>query len=131
MPKRIMLCLMTGLVAAAARSAWAGEALELLATEHTNNRTASLTFRIPPQQAHVSELRLRSGSLAIGLDALEIEFADGGRARTRLDETLAPGQESRPLAVDSRRALSRVLVIKRPGARAGETAIQLLGRRVR
>lgn len=106
----------------------AADTLELLAMARTNNRTASLTFPIPTRQAHVSELRLRSGSLAVTLEAVEIEFADGGRTRILVNETLAPGQPSRALAVDPRRALSRVLVTKRPGLRPGETAIQLLGR---
>jgi len=108
--------------------ACAAEALELLAMVRTNNRTASLEFPIPPRQARVSELRIRSGSLAVMIEAVEIEFADGGHARARLNESLAPGRQSRPIATDAHRALSRVIVMKRPGLQPGETAIQLLGK---
>jgi hypothetical protein len=106
----------------------AADTLELLAMTRTNNRTASLAFRVPPRQAHVSELRIRSGSLVLTLEAVEIEFADGGSTRILIGDTLAPGHDSRPLPIDPRRGLSRVLVMKRPGLRPGETAIQLLGR---
>jgi hypothetical protein len=102
--------------------------LEVLGTARTNNRTESLVFRVAPHQAHVSELRIRSGSLAITLVGIEIEFADGNLTRVGMQETLPPGQQSQPIPVESRRAVSKVFVTKRPGLRPGETTIQLLGK---
>ena len=107
------------------------QALEVLGTVRSNNRAEILDFRVPAHQTRVSELRIRSGSLAVTLTGIEIEFADGAPARATLQETLAPGQQSRPIAVDPGRAVTRVIVTKRPGLRPGETAIQLLGRRAR
>lgn len=104
------------------------QSLEVLATVRTNNRTESLTFRIPAHQAHVSELRIRSGSLAVTLAGIEIEFADGKLQRTALEETIPPGHQSRPIPIESQRKLTRVFVTKRPGLQPGETAIQLLGK---
>ena len=106
----------------------ATQSVEVLATVRTNHRTEILTFRIPAHQAHVSELRIRSGHLAVTLAGIEIEFADGRLQRTVLQETLPPGHQSRSIPVESRRAVSRVLVTKRPGLEPGETAIQLLGK---
>lgn len=111
---------------------WAGEvaaqSLEVLATARTNHRTASASFRIPAHQARLSELRIRSGSLAVTLDGLEIEFADGTVQRVKVQETLAPGQQSRPIPIESRRSASKVLLSLRPGLRPGETVIQLLAK---
>ena len=103
------------------------QALEVLGTARTNNRTESLTFRVPHHQAHISALRIRSGSLATTLAGIEIEFADGGLERIKVQETLAPGRQSRSIPVDRRRAVARVFVTKRPGLRPGETVVQLLG----
>ena len=103
------------------------QSLEVLGTARTNNHTANLDFRIAPHQAHASAIRIRSGSLATMLLGIEIEFADGGLERAQLQEALAPGQQSRPLPIDSRRAMRRVSISIQPGLRAGETAIQLLG----
>jgi hypothetical protein len=116
-------------LAALAPLAHAGaQSLEVLATARTNNRTESLTFRIPTHQARVSELRIRSGSLAVTLAGIEIEFADGTQHRALLQETLPPGHQSQPIPVDSRHPVSKVFVTKRPGLQAGETAIQLIGK---
>jgi len=104
------------------------QSLEVLATVRTNNRTESLTFRIPTHQARVSELRIRSGSLALTLAGLEIAFADGTTDRVTLTGTLPPGHQSQPIPVDSRRPVSKVFVTKRPGLQPGETAIQLIGK---
>ena len=104
------------------------QALEVLGTARTNNRTDTLTFRVPAHQTHVSALRIRSGSLAMTLSGIEIEFADGAFERVKLQDTLAPGQQSRPIPVDHRRAVSRVFVAKQPGLRPGETTVQLLGK---
>lgn len=103
------------------------DAPELLAQARVNNRTESIVFRLDPRQARVSEIRIRSGSLTVHIEAVEILFADGGHARAILGETLPPGYQSRPIPVDSRPAISRVLVSKRPGLRSGETTLQLLG----
>ncbi len=104
---------------------------ELLGAVRVNNRTESVTFRIAPRQARVSEIRIRSGSLAASLSSVEVEFADGGLQRTEIEDSLAPGMQSRPIAVDARRAMTRVSVMKRPGLRPGETSFQLLGRLAR
>jgi hypothetical protein len=127
---RYLLGLATAALMAASGHACA-QALEVLAMVRSNNRTELLVFRLPAHQAHVSELRIRSGSLAVTLVGMEIEFADGAPARATLQDTLAPGQQSRPIAVDPGRAVTRVIVIKRPGLRPGETAVQLLGRPAR
>lgn len=102
--------------------------LEVLGTARTNNRTASLIFRVPSHQARVSEIRIRSGSLAVTLVGVEIEFADGKLERMRIEEALPPGAQSHPIPVDPSRPVSRVFVTKQPGLRAGETAVQLLGK---
>ncbi|MBN8911270.1 MAG: hypothetical protein J0H65_04255 [Rhizobiales bacterium] len=104
------------------------QSLEVLATVRTNHRTESLTFRIPAHQAHVSELRIRSGSLAVTLAGIEIEFADGRQHRALLQETLPPGHQSQPIPIEPHRAVTRVFVTKRPGLQPGETVIQLLGK---
>ncbi|WP_295556084.1 hypothetical protein [uncultured Hyphomicrobium sp.] len=106
----------------------AEQALDVLATARTNNRTQSLTFRVPAHQSRVSELRIRSGSLAITLVGLEIAFRDGGTERFVLQGALAPGHQSQPIPVDPSRTIREVLVTKQPGLRPGETAIQLLGK---
>ena len=87
-----------------------------------------MSFRIAPHQAHVSELYVRSGSLATTLVAMEVEYADGGLARFKLQDPLPPGQQSRPIPIDRTRAVKKVFVAKQPGLRPGETAIQLLGK---
>lgn len=107
------------------------QALEILGTARVNNRIETLSFRIAPRQAHVSELYVRSGSLATTLVAVEVEFADGGLARFKLQDPLPPGQQSRPISVDRTRAIKKVFIAKQPGLRPGETAIQLLGKIVR
>ncbi len=117
------------LLAALAPLAHAGaQSLEVLATVRTNNRTQSLTFRIPAHQARVSELRLRSGSLPLSLAGLEMAFADGTTDRVLLEGTLAPGHQSEPIPVDPARTLREVLLTARPSLRPGETTIQLLGK---
>jgi hypothetical protein len=104
------------------------QTLEVLATVRTNNRTESLVFRVPAHQAHVSALRIRSGTLAVTLAGIEIEFADGRVQRAILQETIPPGHQCRPIPIDPSRAVSRVLVTKRPGLQPGETLLQLLGK---
>jgi len=106
----------------------AAQSLEVLATARANNRTASVVFSIAPYQARVSELRLRSGSLALTLAGLEITFADGTTDRVTLEGTLPPGHQSQPIPVDPERTLRQVLLSARPGLRPGETTIQLLGK---
>lgn len=93
-----------------------------------NNLSQLVSFRIDARQRHVSELRVRSGSLSMHVVAVEIRFADGTQSRILPDEILAPGHPSRAIAVDRRRAIAEVTVVKRPGLRPGETAIQLLGK---
>lgn len=85
-------------------------------------------FRIAPHQAHVSELYVRSGSLAVTLVGMEVEYADGFLARFKLQDPLPPGQQSRPVPIDRMRTVKKVFVAKQPGVRPGETAIQLLGK---
>jgi hypothetical protein len=106
----------------------AASSLEVLGTARANNATQTLTFRISPRQSHVSELRLRSGSLDVHLLSMEVEFADGGIQRTVLDSVLLPGHQSAPVRIDGGRAVRQVFVSKRQGLRPGETVIQLLGK---
>ncbi len=127
-PLRLTLALVTMLLVVHPARTEPG-AWEILAAQRANNRTANFTFRLAAHQAHLSEVCIRFGSLPVTLVAMEIEFADGGgQQRVLIDDTLAPGARSRPVPVDSRRAVSRVFVTKRPGLRAGETVMQLLGR---
>lgn len=107
------------------------QALEMLGTARVNNRIETLFFHIAPHQAHASELYVRSGSLAVTLVGMEVEYADGGLARFKLQEPVPPGRQSRPIAIDNTRAMKKILVAKQPGLRPGETAIQLLGKIVR
>lgn len=107
------------------------QALEVLGIARVNNRVETMLFRIAPHQAHVSELYVRSGSLAVTLVGVEVEYADGGLARFKLQDPLPPGQQSRPIPIDRTRAMKNVFVAKQPGLRPGETAIQLLGKIVR
>lgn len=119
------------LLACSVLIAWAGPgaatALEVIGRARTNNRVEVVTLPIAPASAFVSAVSVRSGSLAMLLVAVEIEFADGGVARQMVGETLAPGQQSRRVAVDGRRAVRRIIVVKRPGLRDGETELQVLG----
>jgi hypothetical protein len=101
--------------------------LEILGQVRTNNRMDLVVFRIAPSQQHASALRIRSGSLAVTLVSVEIEFADGTHQRVITQESLAPGQRSAAIAIGPGRAMARVLVSKKPGVRDGETVLQLLG----
>lgn len=125
------LALLAALAQIALRSEAGGGAgvalLEVIARARTNNQAEVVALRVEPASAFASELRVRSGSLSMGLVAVEIEFADGGVTRSLSGETLAPGQQSRPIVVDSRRAMRRIIVVKRPGLRDGETELQVLG----
>lgn len=117
-----------GILLCAAGSAFAASAaLEILGQVRANNRTDLVVFTIAPTQAHASALRIRSGSLAITLAAVEIEFTDGTHHRVMTQESLAPGHQSAAIAIDPGRAIARVLVSKKPGLRDGETMLQLLG----
>ena len=104
------------------------EALEVIAQARATHAAGSLAFRLAPRHPRLSEVRIRSGSLALHLEAVEIVFADGGYARVILQQSLSPGHRSRPIAVDSRRPVSEILVSKRPGMRPGETLVQVLGK---
>ena len=104
--------------------------LEILASAHTNNREQTVTF-IVQRQTHVSELRIRTGSLATTLVSMEIEYHDGSLQRAVLQEPVAPGQQSRAIPIDTRRAVTKVFLEKQPGLRPGSTALQLLGKVVR
>ena len=112
-------------LAAAVTLAQAGT-LEVIGRAKTNNRIDVVTFRIDPASSFASELRVRSGAIAMLLVAVEVEFADGGLARTVIGETLSPGQQSRAIAVDRGRAIRRIIVVKRPGLREGESELQIL-----
>lgn len=117
-----------GLVLVAPGKGSAGSsALEILGQARVNNRTDLVTFRIAPSQAHASALRIRSGSLAVTLVAIEIEFTDGTHHRLMTQETLPPGHQSAAIAFRPGRVMARVLVSKKPGLRDGETMLQLLG----
>jgi hypothetical protein len=105
----------------------ASTALEILGHARVNNRTDLVVFKIAPSQAHASALRIRSGSLAVTLAAVEIEFTDGTHHRVMTQESLAPGHQSAAIAIDPGRTMARVLVSKKPGLRDGETVLQLLG----
>jgi hypothetical protein len=107
------------------------QTLEVLGTARVNNRIETMYFRIAPHQAHVSELYVRSGSLAVTLVGVEVEYADGGLARFKLQDPLPPGQQSRPIPIDRMRTVKKVFLAKQPGLRPGETAIQLLGKIVK
>jgi hypothetical protein len=101
--------------------------LEILGQARVNNRTDLVTFEIAPSQAYASALHLRSGSLAVTLAAVEIEFTDGTHQRLMTQETLAPGHQSPAITIGPGRAMVRVTVSKKPGLRDGETMLQLLG----
>jgi hypothetical protein len=113
-------------VAMAFAGALASPALEVIGRARTNNRAEVVTFPIARAQAFASELRVRSGSLSMLLVAVEIEFEDGGLSRSMIGETLPPGRQSRAVAVDAARAMRRIIVVKRPGLRDGETELQVL-----
>ncbi|WP_333793773.1 hypothetical protein [Hyphomicrobium sp.] len=104
---------------------------EILSTVRTSHRAGVVRFRIPAHQSRISELSLRSGSLAMSIAGLEIAFADGGFARIAAQETVPAGHQSRAFPVDGRRAVTEVVVTLRPGLRQGDTVLQLLGRIVR
>ncbi len=93
-----------------------------------NHQTTHVTLQIPARQAHVSEIAVRSSSLSMTLQSIEITFADGGQQRIAIDDTLPPGQASRSIPVDPQHAIIKVSILKRPGLTPGETVIQLLGR---
>lgn len=116
------------LFAAAARPTEArAEDLEILASAHTNNREQTLSFLVQ-RPTHVSELRIRTGSLAVTLVSMEIEFRDGSLQRTILQEPIPAGQQSRAIPVDPRRPIAKVFLEKQAGLRPGSTAVQLLGK---
>lgn len=124
--RRVLAVLACGLLLAWAEPG-AATAPEIIGRARTNNRVEVVTLPIAPASAFVSAVSVRSGSLAMLLVAVEIDFADGGMARQMIGETLAPGQQSRRIAVDGRRAIRRIIVVKRPGLREGETELQVLG----
>jgi hypothetical protein len=101
--------------------------LEILASAHTNNREQTITILVP-RPVHISELRIRTGSLAITLVSAEIEFSDGSLQRTRLQEPVPAGQQSRAIPVDTKRTIARVFLEKQAGLRPGSTALQLMGK---
>lgn len=101
--------------------------LEILASTHTNNREQTVTFLVQ-RQTHVSELRVRTGSLAVTLVSMEIEFRDGSPQRTILREPVPAGQQSRAIPVDPSRPIAKVFLEKQAGLRPGSTALQLLGK---
>lgn len=115
------------LVLACAGPAGAQE-LELIGAARISHLATSATVRPAPHQTRLTEIRVRSGSLALHLEAVEIVFADGGLERAVVQESLAPGHRSRPIPVDGRRPVREILVMKRPGMRPGETILQVLGR---
>ena len=75
----------------------------------------------------MSAIRIRSGSLILKLVAVEIEFADGNTQRASLNQALAPGQQSQPIALDPSRTIREITVVKQPGLRDGDTTIQIIG----
>ena len=102
--------------------------LELIGSARTTHQTLSLTFRPAPAQARLSEIRVRSGSLALHLEAVEVVFADGSVQRALPQESLGPGHQSRPIRIGSRQPVREIHISKRPGMRPGETTLQILGR---
>lgn len=112
--------------------AYAGsDALEIVGSARTTHLEASLTVRPGARQARLSEIRVRSGSLALYLEAVEIVFADGGTDRAILRQNLPPGHQSRAIKVDGSRPVRKILITKRPGMRQGATTLQLLGKVIR
>lgn len=105
--------------------------LEIVASARTTHLTASHTFRVPPRQARLAEVRIRSGSLGITLDAVEIVFSDRTIEPTILQQHLPPGHQSRAVPVRNRQDIREIVVTMRPGMRQGETTLQLLGRLIR
>ncbi len=101
--------------------------LEILSSTHTNNREQTLTF-VVQRLTHVSELRIRTGSLSVTLVSVEIEFSDGNLQRTILQEPVPAGHQSRAIPIDPRRPIAKVFLEKQAGLRPGSTAIQLLGK---
>lgn len=128
LPRSQLLLVLTAVSMLVSSARAEPRALEVIGTAHANNRAGSLVFRIAPHQSQVSEIRIRSGSLAVTLESIEIEFADGRLARISGQETLLPGHQSRPVRVDSTRAIAKVFVTLQPGLRPGETVLQLLGK---
>lgn len=108
-----------------------GDTLEVVGSVRATHLQASLTFRLSAPQTRLSEIRVRSGSLALHLEAVEIVFADGGIERTILNQSLPPGHRSGAIRVDAGRQIREILVTKRPGMRPGETTLQLLGKVIR
>ncbi|HEX2841740.1 hypothetical protein [Hyphomicrobium sp.] len=101
---------------------------DLIGMARANHRTTHVTLQIPARQSHVTEIAVRSGSLSMTLQSIEITFADGSQRRIAIDDTLRPGHASRAIPVDSQRTVRTVSIVKRPGLMPGETVIQLLGR---
>lgn len=124
---RCALALALGLAITSAAPAFAQE-LELIGSAQATHQTQSLTFRLSPRQFRLSEIRVRSGSLALHLEAVEIVFADGSLQRAIVQDSLGPGHQSRPIRIESRQAVREIHISKRPGMRPGETVIQILGR---
>src|SRR5690606_11347430 len=113
------------------RAAADPNAFEIVGTIRATHLDQSLTVRLDPRQSRLSEIGVRSGSLAVHLEAVEIVFADGSHRRTILRQSLPPGHRSRPIPVDGGREIREILVTKRPGLRQGETTVQLLGKVIR
>ena len=109
----------------------AAQELELIGSARTTHQTLSLTFRPAAAQSRLSEIRVRSGSLALHLEAVEIVFADGNTQRAIVHESLGPGHQSRPIRIESGEPVREIHISKRPGMRPGETVIQILARPVR
>lgn len=107
------------------------DTLEVVGSTRATHLQSSLTFRVSAPQARLSEIRVRSGSLALHLEAVEIVYADGHIARTILQQSLPPGHQSRAIRADPRRPIREILITKRPGMRPGETMLQLLGKVIR
>lgn len=128
----VLLCTAALAVTAAHdRLAAQSHALEIVGTQRTTHLTQSLTFRPKAAQSRLTELRVRSGSLAIHLEAVEIVFADGTVQRTILQLGLPPGHQSPPIRVKTQDTIREILVTKRPGMRQGATTLQLLGKVIR
>lgn len=105
--------------------------LEVIGTTRATHLVQSHAFRPSAAQARLAEIRIRSGSLALHLEAVEILFADGSHQRAIVRQNLPPGHQSRAIPIDRQRQVREIVVSTRPGMRQGETTLQLLGKVIR
>ena len=96
--------------------------------ERFDRQSPSVVIDVGRQAGRFGQIRLRNDGEAITLREVEVQFRNGSTQRTRIDQELGEGQETRRIDLEGeRRSIQQIALVLEPRRRPGAAVITVLG----